>query len=83
MVSAEGANLKGWQIYFNNFTIKGRRNVSETESSLSSTKLWRVCVWGGDGGMGGGEEEVEVEVEVEYVNVNVGAVFQARMGWYK
>ena len=28
MVSAEGANLKGWQVYFNNVTVKGRRNVS-------------------------------------------------------
>ncbi|CAB4025675.1 Hypothetical predicted protein [Paramuricea clavata] len=27
MVSAEGANLKGWQVYFNNVTVKGRRNV--------------------------------------------------------
>ena len=43
MAGAEGANLKGWQVYFNNVTVKGRRNVSANFSIKIFVHLLVVC----------------------------------------
>ena len=43
MAGAEGANLKGWQVYFNNVTVKGRRNVSANFSIKIFVHQLIVC----------------------------------------